>query len=582
MSLGLLLIDLGESSPHLPALVDEDHHAALPDLLHVLSTEFSANLVRLESTHTSTPGRLKSRLSKIRDSMGHVPDSILVLIRSYVTAFERTGQSFCSIAVRESIPGRPGSMISAAELARTLAFTFPAANVLVAGDLEILPSSSRRTEGPSMAEMALMGVNDIETGAESCSAVFRIRAAETRHRRLSLTRALTNVLRSAADAGVALSYSELSCRVKDYLTASGAVTLASGSRVKAQLRPQNPFERLPDYIRTDLYSPDPGSRLDAVVELGDLAKSGNPTAVLRLEYLRDADASADVRGYASRCLRRGGQTTVKQMIDFGLVSDRALQAAETIAPPPFSELFEGLGVMGVDAPLGQTFERPAHAVSVAPFRIALRPTTNLDYLAYVLSTGAECPAHWNSGWVFLEDLNHPVVMVSWYEARQYCQWLTAHLHATREIPSGDRLDLPSEAEWEIAARNSSQDLHPWGDRFNSENCNVRATGIGGVVEAGSFTPMGDSKTGCVDLIGNVWEWTNSAWGRSGRTPRYLYPYNHADGREDPDLGADVRRVVRGGGFYYAEICSNSYTRNRVSPADRHPAGGFRVVMRSRS
>src|SRR5262249_37658076 len=157
-----------------------------------------------------------------------------------------------------------------------------------------------------------------------------------------------------------------------------------------------------------------------------------------------------------------------------------------------------------------------------------------------------------------------------------------HLHTTGVLPRHERIVLPSEAQWECAAGNRRGDPYPWGDQPDPERANIRATGLAKVIEPGRFSPAGDSVAGCQDLIGNVWEWTRSIWGGSARKADFGYPYDPADGREDLHSDPTVRRVIRGGAFYYAVECANSYTRNQMPPGNRHPAGGFRVAVVSPS
>ena len=175
--------------------------------------------------------------------------------------------------------------------------------------------------------------------------------------------------------------------------------------------------------------------------------------------------------------------------------------------------------------------------------------------------------------------NHPVVGVTWYEALAFTRWLTARWRSveTRYIASlPDRWEvrLPSEAEWEKAARGSLQipekpvimrvgnphpDLpppegrkensspkrqYPWGDEPDPNRANYDKTGIGTTSAVGCF-PGGASPCGCEDMSGNVWEWTRSLWGKDVQKPDFGYPYVPGDGRERLDAGNDVLRVLRG-------------------------------------
>jgi formylglycine-generating enzyme required for sulfatase activity len=182
---------------------------------------------------------------------------------------------------------------------------------------------------------------------------------------------------------------------------------------------------------------------------------------------------------------------------------------------------------------------------------------------FVKATGHLLPEHWSKD-TFPEDKDdHPVVLVSWYDALAYCQWLSD--------VTGKNYSLPSEAEWEKGARGMNKWIYPWGDQWDWRRCN---SGEGGPTDT---TPVGvylegASPYGALDVIGNVWEWT--------RTIFRPYPYNAEDGREILETHDDVQRVLRGGSF-------SSYL-SRVRTAYRlwsNPMQycrwdvGFRVVLR---
>ena len=93
--------------------------------------------------------------------------------------------------------------------------------------------------------------------------------------------------------------------------------------------------------------------------------------------------------------------------------------------------------------------------------------------------------------------DHPVVLVSLDDAQAYAKWA--------------EVELPTEQEWEKAARGMKGNLYPWGDEWQEGYCNSNETGIGGTISVGHFSPQGDSPYGCVDMSGNVWEWTRSKY-----------------------------------------------------------------------
>jgi formylglycine-generating enzyme required for sulfatase activity len=183
-------------------------------------------------------------------------------------------------------------------------------------------------------------------------------------------------------------------------------------------------------------------------------------------------------------------------------------------------------------------------------------------------------------------LNHPVVAVSWHDAISYCQWLTDRLKewegtpkplATQLRQEGWRVTLPSEAEWEKAARGWDSRIYPWGDEFDLSGANTEETGIGGTSTVGSF-PRGASPYGCLDMAGNVWEWTRSLWGKDVSDPEFRYPYDPGDGREDLAAPDSMCRVMRGGAFFFDLRFVRCAFRGWDYPDGHDGNIGFRVVM----
>ena len=102
-------------------------------------------------------------------------------------------------------------------------------------------------------------------------------------------------------------------------------------------------------------------------------------------------------------------------------------------------------------------------------------------------------------------MNHAVVQVSWHDAVAYAEW------------AGKR--LPFEEEWGKAARGAEGRNYPWGDEFDSSLCNTSESGIGTTTRVGNYSPAGDSRSGCVDMAGNVWEWTASDYDKNAKVVR---------------------------------------------------------------
>jgi formylglycine-generating enzyme required for sulfatase activity len=214
-------------------------------------------------------------------------------------------------------------------------------------------------------------------------------------------------------------------------------------------------------------------------------------------------------------------------------------------------------------------EQPQHRLYLPDYYLAKTPVTNQQYQAFVAATGREPPASWTNrapphG---LED--HPVVNVSWYDARDYCQWLS-------EV-TGRSYVLPSEAEWEKGARGSDGRLYPWGDRWDALCCNSMESGPGKTTAVHAY-PQGASPYGLLDMAGNVWEWTRSLWGTNLERSdyRYRYPYRPTDGRENLDARPEEYRVLRGGAFNDFHWLVRCAYRNWYSPYGRYDFIGLRV------
>ncbi|MFQ6094336.1 MAG: formylglycine-generating enzyme family protein, partial [bacterium] len=177
--------------------------------------------------------------------------------------------------------------------------------------------------------------------------------------------------------------------------------------------------------------------------------------------------------------------------------------------------------------------------------------------------------------------NHPVVGVTWYEALAFCRWLNEQLQVAgyrlQVWPNGEletlklqsettpQVRLPTEAEWEKAARGTDGRIYPWGEEPDPDRANYDETGIGATSAVGCF-PGGASPCGALDMSGNVWEWCQTKWRDSYEEP--------AD--ESPE-GTDPR-VVRGGSWVSYRRGVRCAYRSRHDPDDRDDDRGFRVVV----
>jgi formylglycine-generating enzyme required for sulfatase activity len=208
-------------------------------------------------------------------------------------------------------------------------------------------------------------------------------------------------------------------------------------------------------------------------------------------------------------------------------------------------------------------EQPQHTIDLPEFAIGKYPVTNAQYAAFVQATDHMTPKHWEDGEIPSGKEDHPVVNVSWEDAMDFCQWLSQE--------TGKGFVLPSEAEWEKAARGTDGRIYPWGDEDpTAELCNF-SVNVGDTTPVGNYSPEGDSPYECADMAGNVWEWTRSVYKD--------YPYDSEDGREDLDAGGDVRRVVRGGAFDFPEYYVRcAFRLDGDFPDYRFWYFGFRVVV----
>ena len=246
-------------------------------------------------------------------------------------------------------------------------------------------------------------------------------------------------------------------------------------------------------------------------------------------------------------------------------------------------------------------EKPQHLNECLsyPYWIARCPVTAAQWRAFVEVTGFR-PGNNDS----LRDPDgRPVRWVSWYESLEFCKWLNSQYIA--RLPQGYAFGLPSEAEWEKAARGGAQipwqsvlrslgdglslpgapemianpvlkREHSWEGEFDPNKANTKETGIGDTSAVGCF-PSGASPYGALEMIGNVWEWTRSLWGEDWYEPDFKYPYNPQDGREKLDAPREVLRVLRGVSFNYDASYARCACRFRY-PNNGVTNGGFRVVV----
>ncbi len=205
---------------------------------------------------------------------------------------------------------------------------------------------------------------------------------------------------------------------------------------------------------------------------------------------------------------------------------------------------------------GQDDERPVHRVTVDAFEMAECPVTRAEYEPFVRATGAPLPRDWDAPILAGDD--RPVVGVSWVDATRWCAWRTAQ---------GDPVRLPTEAEWERAARGGhEQQRYPWGDKLPSWVPNYGRGPLEGPWPVTLGTP---NDFGLFGIGGNVHEWC-ADWHDAG-----WYAVSPEHDPVGPPSGR--RRVSRGGSWRHATTVSRCSARSKLDPTFRYTDYGFRVV-----
>lgn len=200
------------------------------------------------------------------------------------------------------------------------------------------------------------------------------------------------------------------------------------------------------------------------------------------------------------------------------------------------------------------------SVDVPTFYIAAREVTVAEFTKFAQATKWSVDPRALAG-----PADHPVVFVSWPDAVAYCRWLDSTMKAA--LPAGFHVTLPTEAQWEKAARGTDRRRFPWGDEPRRDRANFASQGT---VPSGKLA-CPECAYGLSDMAGNVWEWT--------RSPLQPYPYDEANDRAN--LDQDALWVMRGGGFADGPQLIRATTRGAAEPGARRPFIGFRVAIAQR-
>ena len=261
-------------------------------------------------------------------------------------------------------------------------------------------------------------------------------------------------------------------------------------------------------------------------------------------------------------------------------------------------------------------EEGVHEVDVPEFFIARYPVTNAQFAYFIKDGGYKEQGYWTeAGWqwrqgagegwgrppdrrdrpMFWHDprfnrSNQPVVGVTWYEAMAYCCWLTERIGKSANQQIAEFVvRLPTEAEWEKAARGGlfldgdetrqqpnpqPQRVWTWEGDWDENKANTWEGPAQKTTAVGLY-PAGRSPYGVLDLIGNVWEWTNTRWGTEPLKPDYGQPYQ-CDERENPE--GVFLRVLRGGSWGSGQVGARCACRYGVGPGNWDDGVGVRLVV----
>ena len=231
------------------------------------------------------------------------------------------------------------------------------------------------------------------------------------------------------------------------------------------------------------------------------------------------------------------------------------QAGAEFGEPELARIPAGAFRMGSEC--GQENERPVHRVELSGFALATCQVTNREYGQFVAATQCEVPPFWNEA--ALRDPRQPVVGVSWFEAVRYCEWLSAM--------SGKKYRLPTEAEWEYAARGGTEgEAFPWGDAPPMNQPRYAERWLKGPERVRESRP---NAFGLFEMCENVHEWC-SDWFDAN-----YYARSPAQNPQGPETGQ--RRASRGGSWRHHIKIARCAARSSIPPSFQYADYGFRVA-----
>jgi formylglycine-generating enzyme len=228
---------------------------------------------------------------------------------------------------------------------------------------------------------------------------------------------------------------------------------------------------------------------------------------------------------------------------------------------PLVRVPAGEFIMGSDKAkddLARADEFPQRIVFLSEYLIGRYEVTNAQYAVYAAARKILFRIPEDKG-------DHPVVTITWDNAADFCVWLS-------EL-TGRRFFLPTEAQWEKAARGTDGRIYPWGNEFDAVKANTKEDGGDVSTPYGAYSPAGDSPYGAADMSGNVWEWCADWYDEKAYA---AVPTKSIKDPTGPEVG--TYRVIRGGSWFLPRLNNRVTCRNRDAPNDQNNFRlGFRVV-----
>ncbi len=300
----------------------------------------------------------------------------------------------------------------------------------------------------------------------------------------------------------------------------------------------------------------------------------------RLQHIRDK-AGYDLSELDSHIRAAGEDLQIHAVSEYGSkqTSYSTAEAKALLRPAQWQELATmrlvpaGAFTMGTDIFRADDQDKPAHKVVLPAFRMDTYPVTNAEYARFVAETGRRPPSSWPKGKIPAGEEMSPVTLVSWHDARDFCVWSGGH--------------LPSEAQWEKAARGTDGRRWPWGNHMDAARLNTYYN-VGHATHVTQY-PQGASPYGVMDMAGNVYEWVADDFApyAGSHAPADLFKVKvpkvlSAEDRSKKTVDLVVvegqkYKVLRGGSWNSDPFSTTTYHRNYESPNKASDFIGFRCA-----